>query len=418
MIKYKKLKGAILMNNAELILKAAAEKLKEELEKENLYSFRVRSWKYLLELDSYSINSTFSFYVESDKDEKVEGHLHVRVSFVKHKSNKITTKAYKPKKGEYEYLLNLYKIAMSAFLVLAKEEGKEGLVVTHEDYMLDEKLANQFRKSFKDVSPLNYSNEIVELASNVCGLNILGLRLNDKFIQDAESSMKTIHKVKNIIEEHPLLSLNTTNYSEALKILDNEILVNYVGVTLSWSLANDKELAIKVYNEKREPDRVSITAEAVQEYLDSFKEESKFSILLSKPKHNYHALLNQLKYVNEISKISDFYAFYFNDEATKNGFSILEDTFGNWEDVEALYIKLLPEYKDGKFLVKEYASLTKDSSRTIVFTFEYKVNDKYIYFVMANKANKSDNDRDDLKVIISEVQTPIELKELLFELLN
>jgi len=406
------------MNNAELILKAAAEKMEGELEKENLYSFQVRSWTYLLELVGFSINSNFSFYVEADKDEKVEGHMQVKVSFVKNKSNKITTQAYKPKKADYEYLLNLYKIAMTGLLELAKKEGKEGLVVTYEDYMFDEKLANYFRKSLEDASPLNYDNEIVELASNVTGQNILGLSLSSKFIHKSESLMETIHKVKNIIEEHPLLSLTTTDYSEVLKILDNEILVNYVGITLSWSLTSDKELAIKILNVKGKPDIVSITTEAVQEYLEIFKQESKFSILLSTPMHNYKTLLNNLSYVQEIAKVSGLYAFSLSDESTKEGFSTLENTFGDWEEVEALCIKLLPEYKSGNFVVKEYASFNKESSRTAIFTFEYKVNDKYIYFVLTHRTRKNDSDRDDLKIIISEVQTPKELKELLFDSLN
>lgn len=405
------------MNNAELILKAAEGKLKEELEKENLYSFIARGWRYLLELDGFSINSIFSFSVEDT--EKIEEHLHIKVSFAKRKSMKKTSKAFKPKKAEYEFLLNLYKIAISSFMVLAKKEEKKGLVVTYEDYHLDENLANYFKTNLKGIRPINYGDEILEIASNIVGQNILGLRLDERFIQNAESSMKAIHMVKTIIEEHPLLSLTTTNYNDALKILEREILVNYVGITLSWSLASNKELAIKILSEKGEPDRVNITTEAVQEYLESFKEESKFSILLSKPMHNYKTLLNNLSYVQQIAKVSGLYAFSLSDEAIKDGFSTLENTFGNWEEVEALCIKLLPEYKSGKFVAKEYASFNEESSRTAVFTYEYKVNDKYIYFVMTHRTKTSDSDRrDDLKIIISDIQTPIELKELLFELLN
>jgi len=409
----KRLRSYLLMNNVNVNLKAINTKLKEKLEERCIFSFSATTWDYKISLLSVPTKSHFSFTIQTE--EKIEDHLHVHVSFVKNYSQKLTTKAYKAKKSHYDYLLNIYRTVVIGLFLLAKDEGKKGLIISYENYLLDESLANYFRNKLETVSPSNYREETVEVVRNVTGLNVLGLILKDQFVEQTLSSLEAIHKVKEIIREHPLLSLESPNYNEALKILNNDISVYYAGVTLSWSLVNNEELAIKPLTEDVAADIVRIDEREVEEYLNNLMEENKFRILLSKPMWNFHTFIYELKNVSNIPHVSNINSFYFNKKTIEREFLSLEEVLGSWESVEALFIKIRPQYKEGKYKIKEYTVATQGELSAIVFTFEFNIDGIYIYFVMKNKiVNKN---TDDLTVIVSDVQAPREMNELLIKLL-
>ena len=402
------------MDNINKNLKLINTKLKEKLEERSIFSFFPTTWDYKISLLSVPTKSSFSFNIQTE--EKIEDHLYVKVSFVKNYSRKLTTKAYKAKKSHYDYLVRIYKTVVIGLFLLAKEEGKKGLIISYEDYLFDESLADYFRNNLDIVSTNNYEKETVEVVQNVTGHNVLGLILEEQFVEQTSSSLETIHKVKEIIQKHPFLSMESPNYNEALKILNDDITVYYAGMTFSWSLVNNRELAIKPLTEDVEADIVRIDEEEIKEYLDNLLEENKFRILLSKPIWNFHTFIYELKNVSEIPHISDITSFYFINKTIEREFLNLEEKLGNWKDVESLSIKLRPQHKEGKYSVKEYTVANQGELSAIVFTFEFNIDGMYIYFCMKNK--KVNSNTDDLSVILSDVQNPTEMNELLIKLLG
>lgn len=393
-------------NNIKDILTNTALLLREELTKENPFTFKPVVIGRTLELENYFKGN---FYVTIDTLDKVENHLNVNLRYFTKKRKVV---AVKPKKKDYHFFKHYFEIITKALFEIAEAENKTGIVITYSDF--DEKLAEFLSKCIPDLNPLQYGEEVLNLIEKKGGFRVVGMKLSSDIAKQSLQFNEIVPKLRNIFDKNPLLTFENTYRDGVLCFINEEVKIRYLGELTSWKLVDNNKIVIH-NEEENTQNTILLDEQLIFNYLEELKEEKKLKHLIIKPMDNYEQLIQKLSKVESLSKASKINYFWITSKQ-EEGFEKIETHTGSWETAEGICADLLEEWKKGNYSSYDSVSSKNGNKNSYVFTYEFFHNEVYFYFVFTNKRDDA-NSEDRVQVVIAKEKNPMELKMLMFDLL-
>ncbi|PFJ42759.1 hypothetical protein [Bacillus thuringiensis] len=394
------------MNNIKDILTNTALLLREELTKENPFTFKPIVIGSTLELENYYEGT---FYVTIDTLDKIENRLNVNLRYFTKKRKVV---AVKPKKKDYHFFKLYFEIITKALFEIAAAENKTGIVITYSDF--DEKLADFLTKCIPDLNPLQYGEEVLNLIEKKGNFGLVGMKLSSDVVKQSLQFIEIIPKLRNIFDKNPLLTFENTYRDGVLCLFNEEVKIRYLGESMNWKLVDNNKIVIH-NEEENTQNTILLDEQLIFNYLEELKEEKKLKHLIAKPMDNYEQLIYKLSKVESLSKASKINYFWIKDKQ-EDGFEKLEEHTGSWETAESVCVELLEKWEKGDYSSYDSVSSHNGNTLSYVFTYEFFHNESYFYFVFINKRD-DDNTEDRVQVVISKEKNPTELKMLVFDLL-
>jgi len=393
--------------------------VKKEIEtiltKNNPYNFTSSIEEYSLVLRS---TNDSELKITINQLDKMSDVLCSEISFYRYGKTTGNNVLTKPRKADYPFYIHFYKVVSDFLIKLAKEMNKKGIVVTYSESRLHQNLVELFLESNASLSLAQYPDEILEVVKVKNRNQLLGLQLSNELLEKGHNFLELVPKIKEIIEQEPLLTIDIPKYNHILNLFDDKVCFKFAGQTLVWEIINNEKLAISLIDDN-EFELVDVSIQGVNTYLENLKEEIKFHHLLNSPKDNFVRLVGILRNVGQRAEVTTTWNYIIEDEIIKREFTKLEERYHGWEEVEKLSIALLDIYENSGFILKEYASkqysfeIEEKKNICEAVTYEFFINNQYIYFVFHKK-----NFKRYLKVMVSDIQEPNELKLYLYDVLN
>ena len=393
--------------------------VKKEIEtiltKNNPYNFTSSIEEYSLVLRS---TNDSELKITINQLDKMSDVLCSEISFYRYGKTTGNNVLTKPRKADYPFYIHFYKVVSDFLIKLAKEMNKKGIVVTYSESRLHQNLVELFLESNASLSLVQYPDEILEVVKVKNRNQLLGLQLSNELLEKGHNFLELVPKIKEIIEQEPLLTIDIPKYNHILNLFDDKVCFKFAGQTLVWEIINNEKLAISLIDDN-EFELVDVSIQGVNTYLENLKEEIKFHHLLNSPKDNFVRLVGILRNVGQRAEVTTTWNYIIEDEIIKREFTKLEERYHGWEEVEKLSIALLDMYENSGFILKEYASkqysfeIEEKKNICEAVTYEFFINNQYIYFVFHKK-----NFKRYLKVMVSDIQEPNELKLYLYDVLN